>query len=335
MKRGTISLMVGLLLCGGLYASRENREPLLFSPAFSDPNFSCRCLPIFDAPIYKSTESLSAVFQIHSKICEYKTYIRSLERHGSFLQDLVSGSESSTQPFFDCGQKSGNKDLRDWFDRKGKEVANQRLEVKKATLKLFERLPFEDMYRQLRTQSMKSALQSLQQTKSFDALLHYWEALQRLAEDTDGGSFQTVFAKDLELTKSLPKNLVAEQEITQAYLLLKDFVDVLVLLYRFIDDVTISDISKRSVLSKNTAPVSAFDVQGLSIADTIAVINKSMQSFVFNIDAAYKEENKKENINFYRWIKEKWAMISLSVGVILINVTHTFPVQNNMLQGKS
>jgi hypothetical protein len=134
------------------------------------------------------------------------------------------------------------------------------------------------------------------------------------------------------LTKSLSKNLVIEQEITQAYLLMKDFVDFLVILYGFIiDGVTISEVSNLTQDKHNKHIVCTGDTNDLLIVNTVGVINKTVQLFVAHIESVYNNEN----IDFYRWIKEKWTMISLSVGVILIHVTHVFPMQNNMQQDES
>jgi len=327
MKSGAVSLVLGLFLSGWLYANHENRESLLFSPEFSDPAFSCRCLPMFDAPIYKSTESISAAFQLHRKICEYKTYIRGLERHVNLYKELLDGDgQCYAQMFVEFGKKAEDEKICDWFCKKGLEVASSAETVKTGMLKMFEQLPFDTIIQQLRTESFKSVVRSIQEKKSFDGLFNYWAALQKFADDANDDCFQVAFAQELIVTKSLPKGLIAQQEITQAYLLLKDFVDFMAELHGFIDVVVMSELSKNSGMLKHDRQV----VREMIIVDVLAVVNRLMQLSGAKIEAQYK----KENLDIYRWIKEKWTMISLSVGVILIDVTYTFPVQTNMLQGE-
>lgn len=79
-----------------------------FSPPFSNDHYSCRCIPPFDVPVYRGVPQ-DDVFLVHSKLCEFKRYIRSLENHVCLLEDLFTGDMTSVQQwFFDEQQKAGN-----------------------------------------------------------------------------------------------------------------------------------------------------------------------------------------------------------------------------------
>lgn len=77
-------------------------------PPYSNPHYSCRCLPIVSDPEYQSIKkNIQEVFSVHKKLCEYKMYIRSLERCVAFLDDIFTQDAQG---------------IAGWFAGKGKKL---------------------------------------------------------------------------------------------------------------------------------------------------------------------------------------------------------------------
>ncbi len=113
------SLLVGAFLTGRLCSQATVHHELW--PPYSNPLYSCRCLPMVSDPEYQSIKkNIQEVFSVHKKLCEYKTYVRSLERYVAFLDDV----------FVQDGQN-----IAGWFASKGKKLDIKIVDkIKKKTL---------------------------------------------------------------------------------------------------------------------------------------------------------------------------------------------------------
>lgn len=60
-------------------------------PPYSNPNYSCRCLPTLEGELFRSTFKSSEIFDLHRSVCELRTYVREFEQHWTFLSGLLQG----------------------------------------------------------------------------------------------------------------------------------------------------------------------------------------------------------------------------------------------------
>ena len=223
-------LHCGLLAVVQLNVLAQERVSLVQNAVpFSNPAYSCRCLPIADAPVYRGLPS-KAVFAYHKDLCELRTYVRSMQEHMHLLASFFNAETRDVATWFEeaynrlNGLASRNKKKDDgllaWLEQRKLEIGNKGVLLKSDVYQELALVPVEGIAIKLQTDTVRRALLDLKEQQSFTLLLQCWQVLDSFAH-CDGASqadieqFNRFFATDLRGDTSLQNQRICAYKATK------------------------------------------------------------------------------------------------------------------------
>ena len=258
-------LVLGAAFVGWCVLSASSTS---FSPPFSNNDYSCRCLPRFDEPLYKDIRASRDVFLVHRKMCELRSYVRDLDQYRRFCSELIEGKTDDIADWFvQQGQRARAKqmhkfDAYSWFFNTATKLSKQQKELQVDVLRVLKDFPFEALKQKIQSKALVQAIDVLQKTGSIKEFDRCWEALTAFAREdkAENDKFNAVFAADLATTrfhheKNLPEPL--EQHIVCSYVALKDIANIVHSFYWFFA----AECARGCVAAKasnNVSPVLAY-----------------------------------------------------------------------------
>jgi len=219
----------------------------------------------------------------------------------------------------------------------------QKILLHKELKKTFDNFPFEHFASKLRTRTLSRALNEIKEKSSFTMFFDCWNALSCFdAENFNIDSqtkFNGIFEEDLRNISGGDYQLYPQSRIDLAYTLLKDFTDVLTVLYVFLIDQSVksTDVlnnqgttNKHSRLSISNL-VDIYDkINNSPIVETIVVIGGLIGECAKFIEVWQKQNQKP----FASWLKANWVTVPIFVGVVAIKLLkYLSDKKNNAIAG--
>jgi hypothetical protein len=239
-------------------------------------------------------------------------------------RDVAAWFEEAYNRLNGMTAQSRKKDdgLLDWLEQRRLEIGNKAVLLKSDVYHEVALLPIEKMAAKLKTNTVRQALISLKAQQSYALLSQCWQVLDAFAHcdgiDLSGlAQFNTFFAADLHGDTSL------QNQRNCAYKATKDLADLTYVFYAFVKEVCAqSDIN---IDGDSKSLVSDFmviydQVSGLRIEETLAKIS----SFIRRFSTMISNLEQDANLHFEGWLKKKWALIPLAVGVVLVKIVYYF-----------
>jgi hypothetical protein len=209
-----------------------------------------------------------------------------------------------------------------WLEQRKLEIGNKAVLLKTDVYREVALLPIEKIAFKLQTDTVRQALLSLKEQQSYAMLSQCWQVLDAFAH-CDGidltclEQFNQFFAADLHGDTSLQNQRII------AYKATKDLADLTYVFYAFVKEVCAQcDIN---IDGDSKALISDFmviydHVSSLRIEETLAKIT----SFIKRFSTMINNLEEDANLHFEGWLKKKWALIPLAVGVVLVKIVYYF-----------
>jgi|GEM_PF-5762701 hypothetical protein len=381
MKVGVAGLLIWLSILGvwrcqgdvGEFSCncKKSVERKVFKPPWSNDSYFCRCLPVFDEPVYRNISDIDEAFALHRKLCEFKSYVSALNQPVSFLKELWDSDTKNLSSWFlgkskkiyrrmakkishkiekhsgllnvqekrdlkelavfltkrgkgehNVGEREislwgkgkivfdnhkdistkklfGLYDLAQWFWLEGNSVKDDTERLKSSVKEEFEKFPFDEVLKGLKTGKMKEVLATVRNERSFNAIFSIWEIIKTYSDVTHD-------------------KIEIDQQLAEEYTLLKDFSDIIAVVYSFLQV-----IIEKSVVYKVISMAQVIDVynkiNNLPIVDTIKTLDDCVQQLVSIIESVQSADQ-----GFTQWLKENWVMLPLVAGVVIIKIVQYF-----------
>jgi len=370
-------LISSIIFCAASGAALKPEYRL--SPPFSNEHYSCRCIPLFDASIYKG-KSTQESFALHQRLCELKTYTRSLQQHITLISELCTGSTGSVVGWCtshadaikqtiiqdvnkrlavnwkqgERGGKASNnlelcsvllyfeneqtmdvssraKVLADiqryqqthsndqlavlirnycWLKKTAEDVAESGTTLSQEVLDNFREFRWDALSKHLQTKALKEAIKRVRKAGSLELLLYTWDVLAGFIDNpAESTEFDILFG-----TKGI------EQQITRAFIAVKEFTCITYVAYAslftlsktaldapgYIRDGALADVGQLfSAVS---------ELNALPIEQALDAINTLINGFAATITTLQQQAD------LVSWLKSKWVLIPLAVGVFVIRM---------------
>jgi hypothetical protein len=347
-KKSALLLFTGIFLSGCTDVCAQKLEP-----SYSNLNYSCRCLPVLVSNPYK-TISLCKAINIHKNSCEFKSYIRDLDRYVEFLKallqndrqtlssDLINASNFIQGP---VGILTGG-DLSNFvgfINKTNARLLHQKVMLKKELEAIFKIFPYQQLSNLAKTNSMKEALLEIGQKSSFQKLFDCWEELNHFDvgsnRELDNLAFDYFFAADAPKPLEIDPVKRAQQRIETAHLVLKDFADITVIISKYLMQTSFIKLSSNYLSQQATVTNKALVVDLIDLYNKIndSPISQTIVEFGILIDQSFSflvELQNNSNVSLWQWLKENWKKIPLVVAILLVKLIQALSEKhNNVLAG--
>ena len=211
--------------------------------------------------------------------------------------------------------------LCSWLFNTGKELEGQADDVKESVKEQFRFFPFDQMQDKLKSCVLRRAFSGLSKKWSFSEINDCWVALKEFALENNSSLSGRIFADDISVKRS---------RMETAFVLMKDFSDMIHVFYAYLNwvcETTCFSVEKNRSYFFNLLQVYS-EIDKLPINKVIMAINR----FIGKLKKALDKIQKEAEEGFEGWLKSKWVIIPLAVGVIIVKVAQHFWIHGFSLQ---
>lgn len=260
-----------------------------------------------------------------------------LVRIGQHLEFFAGIANGNTDDIADWVLGSGRNVA--WVSRFSNHLLTQKDLIKNDIRNHLKKFPFLSIEAKICSQSLQQILRDMQEKNDFSGLITYWEALSDFFDHGDSALlFDDAFAADL---KTAPLIGLQNHRMLCALAGLKDLSCITYLFHTYFAGICARQCTTaRGSFWSNFIPsqdnglmnllYAYHTVDKLPVENVISAIDRFIEDFAQALKKLQADanpvdgESNNADGNFAEWLKEKWVLMPLAVGVIIVKTVYYF-----------